>query len=194
MTPTRYLDVNRLKPGGGDERLTFTAVDPLSYEQVASFAFTTGQGEPEQLLDRLAAGDAVFISSVLSEKYGLEQGDTIRLETRRGAQNFEIAAVVVDFYNRGFVIQGSWKDMRRYFGLNDASAFLLRLQSGYSPEEVMDRIDYLYGKRRHLTVESNRALKTRALSLLEQTSNCSDSRSSTIWRWISIGGRGTEIC
>ncbi len=174
VTPTRYLDVKRLKPDGGNERLTFTAVDPLSYERVASFAFTTGQGDPDQLLDRLAAGDTVFVSSVLSEKYGLKQGDTIRLETRRGAQDFEIAAVVVDFYNRGFVIQGSWKDMRRYFGLNDASAFLLKLEPAHSPEEVIERIDYLYGKRRHLTVESNRALKTRALSLLEQTSSLFD--------------------
>ena len=173
-TPTRYLDVKRLKPDGGDERLTFTGVDPLSYESVASFAFLTGQGDPDQLLNRLAAGDAVFISSVLSEKYALRQGDSIRLATKRGAQDFEVAAVVVDFYNRGFVVQGSWKDLRRYFGLNDVSAFLLKLEPGYPPEEVRERIDHLYGERRHLTVESNQALKARALNLLAQTSSLFD--------------------
>jgi putative ABC transport system permease protein len=173
-TPTRYLDVRRLKPDGGDERLTFTAVDPFSYERVASFAFATGQGDRDQLLNRLAAGDAVFISSVLSEKYALTQGDTIRLSTRRGSQDFEVAAVVVDFYNRGFVVQGSWKDLRRYFGLNDVSAFLVKLQPGYSTEEVRERIDHLYGERRHLTLESNQALKGRALNLLAQTSSLFD--------------------
>jgi putative ABC transport system permease protein len=173
-TPTRYLDVRRLKPDGGDERLTLTAVDPFSYEGVASFAFVTGQGDPDQLINRLAAGDALFVSTVLSEKYALEQGDSIRLATRRGAQDFEVAAVVVDFYNRGLVVQGSWKDLRRYFGLNDVSAFLLKLQPGYSPEEVRDRIDHLYGKRRHVSVESNQALKARALNLLAQTSSLFD--------------------
>jgi putative ABC transport system permease protein len=85
-----------------------------------------------------------------------------------------VAAVVVDFYNRGFVVQGSWKDLRRYFGLNDVSAFLLKLEPGYAPDEVRERIDHLYGERRHLTVESNQALKARALNLLARTSSLFD--------------------
>lgn len=48
--------------------------------------------------------------------YGYKQGDNIRLETRRGQQSFRIAAIVVDFYNRGFVIEGNWKDMRAISG------------------------------------------------------------------------------
>jgi len=169
VTPIRYFDVKRLKPDGGDERLAFMAIDPSSYRRVTSFVFAANQGDPDRLLERLAAGDAVFISSALSEKYGLKQGDAIRLETRRGEQDFEVAAVVVDYYNHGLVIEGSWKDMRRYFGLNDASAFLLKIQLGYLPDEVQDRIDRLYGKRRHLTIESNEAIKARALRLTTQT-------------------------
>ena len=173
-TPIRYFDVNRLKPDGGEESLSFMAVDPSSYRRVTSFVFTANQGDPDRLLERLAAGDAVFISSVLSEKYGLKQGDTIRLETRRGKRDFEVVAVVVDFYNRGLVIEGSWQDMRRHFRLNDVSAFLLKIEPGYSLDEVRDRIDRHYGKRRHLTVESNKALSARALGLLAQTGSLFD--------------------
>jgi putative ABC transport system permease protein len=173
VTPTRYFDV-KLERAEGDESLTFTALDPSSYSKVASPVFAAGQGDPEQLLNRLAAGDAIFLSSVLSEKYGLQQGDTVRIATRRGEKDFEVAAVVVDFYNRGLVVQGSWKDLRRYFGMNDASAYLIKLDPGYSAEDVRQRIDDLYGDRRHLSVESNAALKGRALNLLAQTSSLFD--------------------
>jgi putative ABC transport system permease protein len=173
-TPIKYFDVKRLKTDGGEESLSFMAVDPSSYRRVTSFVFAANQGDPDRLLERLAEGDAVFISSVLSEKYELKQGDTIRLETRRGKRDFEVVAVVVDFYNRGLVIEGSWQDMRRHFRLNDVSAFLLKIKPGYPLDEVRDRIDRHYGKRRHLTVESNKALSARALGLLAQTGSLFD--------------------
>ncbi|MBU0704538.1 MAG: ABC transporter permease [Chloroflexi bacterium] len=169
VTPTRYLYVKRLKPDGGDESLAFMAVDPSSYRRVTSFIFAANQGDPDQLMDRLAAGDAVFISTVLSEMYGLEQGDTVRLETRRGQRDFEVAAVVVDFYDRGMVIEGSWRDLRRYFRLHDVSAFQLKIEPGHSLDQVEARIDRLYGTRRHLTIMSNEVLKAQALELTAQS-------------------------
>lgn len=168
VTPTRYFYVRRLKPDGGNEDLAFMAVDPSSYRRVTSFMFSANQGDPDQLMDRLAAGDVVFVSTVLSEMYGLEQGDTVRLETRRGQREFEVAAVVADFYDRGLVIEGSLKDMQRYFRLHDVSAFQVLIKPGYSPEEVKDRIDRLYGTRRHLTILSNEAIKAQALDLTTQ--------------------------
>jgi putative ABC transport system permease protein len=174
VAPIRYFGVERVKPDGTNESLSFMAVDPASYRRVTSFVFAANQGDPDQLLERLAAGDAVFISSVLSEKYGLGQGDSIRLETRRGERDFEIAGVVVDFYNRGMVIQGSWRDMRRHFRLDNVSAFLLAVSGEASVQEVQGRIDRQYGERRNLTVDSNEALSGRALSLLAQTGGLFD--------------------
>jgi len=169
VTPMRYVDVKWLKPDGDEEQLAFMGVDPSSYRRVTSFVFTSNQGDPDSLLNRLAEGDVVFVSSVLSEKYGLRQGDKIALNTRRGQRDFEIAAVVVDYYNQGLVIQGSRKDMRRYFGLDDVSVFLLKIQPGYSLDEIQNRLDDLYGKRSHLVIESNVIFKLRALKLLAQT-------------------------
>jgi putative ABC transport system permease protein len=174
VAPVRYLDVKRLLPGGGSERLTFMAVDPISYRRVTSFVFSGEQGDPARLADQLEAGNTVFVSSVLAEKYGLQPGDTIRLATRRGERDFEVVAVVVDFNNQGLVIQGSWKDLRRYFGVNDVSAFLLKTEPGQSPQEVRDRIDGLYGRRQHLTVESNEAIRSRVMGLITQTTSLFD--------------------
>jgi putative ABC transport system permease protein len=174
VAPVRYFDVNRIKVDGTEERLVFTAVEPTSYKQVTSFVFTANQGDPERLIEKLAAGDVVFVSSVISEKYGYKQGDRIRLATRRGEQDFEVGAIVVDFNNQGLVIEGSWKDMRRYFALNDVSAFLVKVKPSVSQDQMQKHIDELFGKRRHVTVESNKALKSRALSLTAQTSGLFD--------------------
>jgi putative ABC transport system permease protein len=174
VAPIRYFEVKRLKPDGGNEELSFMAVEPSAYRRVTSFVFAANQGQPDRLLDRLERGGAVFVSSVLSEKYGLGQGDTVRLRTRRGEMDFEVAAVVVDFYNRGMVVQGSWRDMRHHFKLNDVSAFLVKVQPGYDVDSIRDRIDHLYGKRYHLTIESNETLSTQAFGLLAQTSSLFD--------------------
>ena len=174
VTPIRYLDVKRVLETGKTERLALMAVDPDSYRQVTSFVFSGEQGDAARLAARLDAGNAVFISSVLSEKYGLRQGDTIRLATRRGERDFEVAAVVVDFYNQGLVVQAGWKDVKRYFGVDDVNAFLLRTAPGQSPREVRDRIDRLYGARKHITVESNEAIRSRALRLITQTTSLFD--------------------
>ena len=84
--------------------------------------------------------------------------------TRRGERDFYVAGIVVNYQSNGLVVEGSWNDMRRYFGLNDVSAFLLKVQPGYRVEEVEERIDGRYGQRRHLIIEANRSLKDRALT------------------------------
>ena len=174
VTPIRYLDVKRVKPDGETEPLALTAVDPASYSQVTSFAFTDSVGNPADFLAQLAGGDTIFVSSVLAEKYELKQGDTLTLKTRRGERKFKIAAIVVDYYNRGMVVQGSWRDLKRYFQVNDASAYLVQVEAGADETAVQQQIDKLYGKRRNLTIQSNQTLKSSALNLIGQTSSLFD--------------------
>lgn len=170
VTPLRYLEAKRIMPDGGSEDLAIMAVDVPTYQEVTSFVFSGDPGD----VDRLARGDAVFISSVLSEKYGLQQGDTVRLATRRGRRDFEVAGVVVDFFNQGMVLQLNWDDMKRYFGRDDANSFLVKVQPGESTAAVRVRIEEEYGRRHHLTVESNEAIRSRALTLIARTTSLFD--------------------
>jgi putative ABC transport system permease protein len=170
VTPLRYLEAKRIMPDGRSEDLAIMAVDVPTYQEVTSFVFSGDPGD----VDRLARGDAVFISSVLSEKYGLQQGDTVRLATRRGRRDFEVAGVVVDFFNQGMVLQLNWDDMKRYFGRDDANSFLVKVQPGESTAAVRVRIEEEYGRRHHLTVESNEAIRSRALTLIARTTSLFD--------------------
>ncbi|HEY5731628.1 MAG TPA: FtsX-like permease family protein, partial [Anaerolineales bacterium] len=152
----------------GIEQINFMAIDPVAYVRVTQFVFSEDNIDTIDIVQRLQEGDAVLLSSVLSEKYNLIAGDSIRLRTRSGFRSFEIAAVVVDFYNQGLVVQGSWDDMKRYFRINDASTFFIRIEEGLSIDNVKERIDDLYGKRYRLILISNTSIRDQALTLMDQ--------------------------
>jgi putative ABC transport system permease protein len=167
VAPIRYLNVEWQSPEGV-EKINFMALDPEEYTRVTRFVFSDNSSSTEAVVRRLQQGNAVLISSVLSEKYDLQPGDVIRIKTRSGYRPFEVAAVVVDFYNQGLVVQGSWNDMRRYFRVKDASLFLIKVADGRSIEAVQERIDELYGKRYHLILLSNTSIREQAMTLMDQ--------------------------
>jgi len=166
--PVRYLETEWRRPDGAEEVVTFMAIDPALHSRVTSFVFSEAEKDPTAAIERLAAGNAVFLSSVLAEKNGLAVGDPIELKTRGGWRTFVVAAVVVDFYNQGQVVQGSWADLRRSFGADDASAYLIRLTPGFEASQVRQAIEETYGERDRLTVESNAELKARIFRLMDQ--------------------------
>lgn len=166
--PIRYFEVIWKQANGTEEKINFMAVDPKAHTRVTHFVFSDPQTDSTQAVDQLNQGGALFISSVMSEKYGIKQGDTLWLQTRSGLKPFRAAAVVMDFYNQGMVVTGSWADMRRYFRINDANLILVKVNSGFSIDQAREQIDTLYGTRYRLSMESNQAVKQRALSLMNQ--------------------------
>jgi putative ABC transport system permease protein len=167
-TPVRYFEV-KWQPHNGDQQNTlFMAIDPASYSRVSSFIFSAAEPDAPGALSRLAAGEVVFVSSVIAERFGVKPGDTISLLTKTGPRPFQVAAVVVDYYNQGMVFKGSWLDMNRYFRQENANAILLKVSPAYSPEDVAARIDTLYSERDRLVITTNQALMQRVSTLEEQ--------------------------
>jgi putative ABC transport system permease protein len=167
-TPVRYLDVVWERALDDKETIAFMAFDSATHDQVTTFLYSDyGSGEHSAIAE-IASGDHVFISSVISEKYDLHPGDSIQLNTRRGERDFIISAVIVDYYNEGMVISGSWLDMRRYFLEEDASAFMVKTEPAMQPSTVADLIDNRYGKRDHLTIISNQSMLERINTLMRQ--------------------------
>jgi putative ABC transport system permease protein len=178
---SRYLYVTVKRPNGTDESVALHVVDPAAYEKVGSFTFADSADDPDVAMRRLAEGDAVFLSTLIADRYGLSVGDSIQIQTRRGLRDFEVAGTVIDFYDQGMVIEGSWRDMRQYFRVNDVAAFQVKVEEGYSPDEVRDTIDRIYGTRRNLASFSNEALKSVALGISSQAFALFD-----VLSWISV--------
>ncbi|MFN2216204.1 MAG: ABC transporter permease, partial [Anaerolineales bacterium] len=159
VAPLRYFNADWLSPTGEIQSINFMAYDPVSYNKVTNFVFSGEQPNTQVIVNQLRNGDSVLLSSVLAEKYNLKPGDEISIRTRSGFHSFTIAAIVVDFYNQGLVVQGSWDDMRRYFHINDSNTFMVKVSEGFTVDEVQQRIEDLYGKRYHLTLESNASIR-----------------------------------
>jgi putative ABC transport system permease protein len=187
VAPIRYFDVKLALQDGKDEKISFMAFDPVAYAKVTNIVFSDPKTNPEEVVRQMEQGKTVLISSVISEKFGFEPGDSIQLKTRRGVQDFKVAAVVVDFYNQGQVIQGSWNIMRRYFRINDASTYLVKVDQDASVSSVQERIDQLYGKRYQLILESNLSIRKRVLNLMDQAFSLFDVMSLIA---IVVGGLG----
>jgi len=168
VAPIRYLEITWQRTPNVEEKINFMAIDPISYTRVTRFVFDDPQTEAAKAVQDLNQGGKIFISNVIAEKYGLKEGDTLWLKTRVGSKPFLVAAIVMDFFNQGMVVTGSWADMRRYFRVDDASTMLIKVDPEASIDSVSNQIDGLYGKRYQLSLESNQSIKQRALGLLNQ--------------------------
>jgi putative ABC transport system permease protein len=76
---------------------------------------------------------------------------------------------VVDFFNQGLVISGHWKDMLRYFKIDDANIILVKASPDVPFSTVQQRIENQLAQRYNLSVASNQQLIGRAMQLLRQT-------------------------
>ena len=168
VAPLRYLTIEWQQPDGAVEEIDFMAIDPATYTKVTRFIFSDENIDQADALSKLQEGGSVFVSTVLAEKFGISPGDMIGIRTRAGFEKFVVVAVVVDFYNQGLVIQGSWDDMRRFFRVNDASTFLISVDPSYAVPDVLQNIDELYGQRYRLVLEANESIRARIQTLMSQ--------------------------
>jgi putative ABC transport system permease protein len=173
-TPTRYLTV-RVAPVSQpratleDDSLFFAAIDPQSYQRVASMEFASGQGDPDQNWARLAQGEALFVSTTVADRYDLKQGDDLWLLTHRGAHPFTVAGIVVDFTGQGFIVTGSYADLHRWFAESGADRFTIRLAENSSVSQVAEQIKARFGESRHISIQTTEAFKKNILSLMNQS-------------------------
>ncbi len=167
-TPIHYQPVDYQLPNGKYEPLTFMAIDTPNYVKVSNFIFNESGKDNQASIKQLASEDAIFISSVVAERYGLQIGDQMPLRTRSGVRPFLIANVVVDFYNEGLIVIGNWHIMQRDFRSNEISAITVKVIEGASPDDVQAEIEAVFGDRYNLTIESNISLRQRVFKLMER--------------------------
>jgi putative ABC transport system permease protein len=173
VSPVTFHRVRRAPSGGAGnpveaDTLLFVAIDPETYPLVASFVFEDPAVDVEEALADLAAGNALLISTTLADRYGLETGDSLRLETRRGEQDFRVAGVVVDFTSQGYVVNGTRADLERYFGESGADEFIVALTREATPAVEAERLEERHGRTRHISVETASDFRIKVSALTEQ--------------------------
>jgi len=176
VTKIRYFQVKvapsaarRAPESPGADTIIFAGIDPDTYRAVGEFQFAASQGDPDANWARFREGEALFISTVVADRYQVEQGDTLRLITRRGERDFYVAAVAIDFTGQGFIVTGSWNDMRRWFSKSDVDRFTLSVAPGYTTDQVRRTIEDKYKASRNVSVETTQEFKEKILDLSEQS-------------------------
>jgi putative ABC transport system permease protein len=127
------------------------ALDPATYRAVTFLRFAEDKEQAEQIFAQFAQGGTVLLTPSLKQAFGVQRGDTIRLRTARGEQDFLVAGIVVDMYAGGQVAVFSRDDLREYFRDTTASYFAVKLADGASSAEVQARLEEA-GKPHQLTI------------------------------------------
>lgn len=171
VSPVSFYQVRHTPPGQTAEQsdtILFVGIDPASYARVASFVFEDSTLDTPGALAQLAAGDALLISTTLADRYQLQVGDQLPLETRRGLHTFRVAGIVVDFSSQGYVVNGSRLDLERYFGEHTADQFIVALKPGVDAKAEAERLKERYGQSRHIAIETATEFRGKILRLTDQ--------------------------
>ncbi|NKQ37765.1 MAG: ABC transporter permease [Chloroflexi bacterium] len=168
VTRTSFVGTQMQTAAGDDEFAIFVAIDPATYQDVRGLRVQDGPDETEALR-LLAEGDNVFISADSANKFNLDVGDTITLQTRRGKREFTIVAIVIDFgAGQTINLTGSWGDLRRYFGVNDINSFAVKLAPDADVEMLTDVIENRIGGNQHLSVQTKAEFEAKIQDLSAQ--------------------------
>ncbi len=173
ISPTRYLEVNvpstvaELSESKRDH-LIYTAIEPEAFREIGDMVFTTGKSNPEANWQALETDRAIFISTVVASEFKLETGDRLSLLTRRGLQDFQVVAITSDFSNQGYVITGTYDNLKRWFIEGGVDRFTISTTPTSSPQAVAQEIDTRYGERYNLEIQTAETIKTSVTSLMDQ--------------------------
>jgi len=170
-SPVTFYRTRRVPPDGNPEnfdQILWVGIDPVTYPAVADFVFEDPTIDQPAVLARLAQGGAVIISTTIADRYNLGPGDTLTLETRRGYQNFEVAAVIIEFSSQGFTITGSRADVERYFGRRKVDQFFLKLDEGVDIPATGELLEERHGRSHHIVVETSQDFRQRVQEVTGQ--------------------------
>ncbi len=111
---------------------------------------------------------SIFVSEPFANRHNVTIGDRIKLETDRGTQSFEIAAIFFDYSSdQGIVLlaldvyRALWNDQR-------ISAIGVDVASGVDANQVEDEIRAAMGNA-NVIVQSNKALRDAAMVIFDRT-------------------------
>ncbi len=167
VTRTSFA-ATQMQTAGGGETAVFIAIDPATYQSVRGLRVQEGPEEAEALR-LLAEGDNVFISADAANKFNLDVGDTVALQTRRGERDFTIVAIVIDFgAGQTPNFTGSWGDLRRYFGVNEVDSFAVKLAPDADAAALTDAIENRIGGSQHLSVQTKAEFEAKIQNLSAQ--------------------------
>jgi putative ABC transport system permease protein len=143
------------------------SVDGEVFLNMKAIRFT--RGNPQKILRRFAAGQAILVTESFSLRHQVKAGDRIKLNTPQGEKEFFISGVFYDYSSDwGMILlekkifQSLWMDET----LHSAGIYL---KEGVSHESFKEILRERYSKPYRLFVVSHRELRKEVLKIFDQT-------------------------
>jgi putative ABC transport system permease protein len=90
-------------------------------------------GESDEVRGGLQRGEVV-LGTALGQRLGLGVGDTITLETRRGARQLRVAGTATEYTGGGLALYLEWNTAKRLFDVQGVHTFLVTARKGRTAE------------------------------------------------------------
>jgi putative ABC transport system permease protein len=120
-------------------------------------------------LARAIGTDAVVVSEAFANRYGVNPGDRLTLETPAGSQPFQVAAVYYDYaVDRGVIVMDR-SSFVRYFGDLTPSGLAAYLRPGADAEAVRAQILSSLDEGHQAFIYTNRDLRSEVLRVFDST-------------------------
>ncbi|MFZ5876824.1 MAG: FtsX-like permease family protein [Nitrospirota bacterium] len=127
------------------------------------------QGDPVELLDRLARGEGVAVSEVLAAHIGVRPGDRLALATADGQGLFPILGVFYDYATDGGRVLMDRSLWHRHWRDQGVTALAVYVDERADIDRVRAAIETGLAPAHRLSILSNRALRTEVLEIFDQT-------------------------
>ncbi len=133
----------------------------------ADRGYRAALGDWQTTWQAVAAG-SIIINEPMANRFALQVGDTIALQTDIGVQNFAIAGIAIDFDVRPVVFMHD-PIYRQFWEDDKISAIAIYVVPGMDVEETVNQIRATFAGEQELLVRSNRGTRARALEVFDRT-------------------------
>jgi putative ABC transport system permease protein len=169
-----------------DDLVELVGIDPATFLQVNAFQFLGGEDQAEAM-NALVGGDQVFISSTLRDKWGVKDGDTVRLRTAHGERDFQIAATIASFWSGGQSLTLSRRDISRYLGYDNVSVFLVKKTTDATSAGVEDALKESVARTKSMDVTAAEEFRVSIVAQMQQIMGLFDA---IVWIAVIISALG----
>jgi putative ABC transport system permease protein len=126
------------------------------------------RGDSGRILEDARARDEVIVTETFAERYGLVEGDEVRLQPPGGEARFRIAGVYYDYTTEGGLVVMDRRLFQRLWSDAWLNSVVLYLAPGAEAATVRKAVRTATD-REDLVIFSNRDLRRRVLDIFDQT-------------------------
>ncbi len=126
-------------------------------------------GDSRALFQAAEGTDQAFVTEPLARKFGVREGDTLRLDAPAGPVALRITGIFSDYTSDGGVILIDRETYRRHWRDDSLNSLALYLRPGASLDAVQARLRDQLAPYGDLIVYSNRQLRDQVFAIFDQT-------------------------